>query len=70
MSTGRGRLLKYSGDSRRKAGVKWKYEKKDKPTVPMDGNEAELFMKESEVAESNKSVMMEAFKSSYAVGRK
>jgi hypothetical protein len=40
MSKGRGRPWKYSGDSRRKAGVKSKYEKKDKPTVPVDWNEA------------------------------
>ena len=52
MSTGRGRLWKYSGNSRPKAGIKRKYEKKDsKSTVSVDSNEAELFMKESEVTE-------------------
>ena len=70
MSTGRGRLWKYAGDSRRKAGVKRKYEKKDKSAAPVDSDEAELFMKESEVAESNESAMVEAFKSSFAVRRK
>ena len=70
VSTGRGRLWKYAGDSRRKAGVKRKYEKKDKSAAPVDSDEAELFMKESEVAESNESAMVEAFKSSFAVRRK
>ena len=61
MSTGRGRLWKYAGDSRRKTGVKRKYEKKDKSAAPVDSDE---------VAESNESAMVEAFKSSFAVRRK
>ncbi len=70
MSTGRGRLWKYSGDSRRKAGVKRKYEKKEKITAPANVDEAEIFMKESEVAESNEGAMIEAFKSSFVVRQK
>jgi hypothetical protein len=67
VSTGRGRLWKYAGDSRRKPGVKRKNEKKTQCEAIVNENDAEAFIKASEVAESNENATISAFESSFTV---